>query len=347
MALLAITLKTCGLGGVAASERLRVARVLPSLPRIRDEFSRGKISWSKVRSLTRIATPANESHLCDLAMCATATQVDKIVRAMRKISAIEARQQIETRSCTWSVHDDGSTVLVLKVPTETGHAVINGINANAKFEKGVPYAQTAADTLVGLILEDGTVHGEVVVHVHPDQVTLEDGPAIAPEIAEALACNGAVTTVMETPDGPVELDRQRAANRRQRRWLAYRHRNCQIKGCDHTGAFDVHHVIERGKGGRTRLSNLVRLCAFHHRLIHLHHLIVTLNPDRTIELTFPAGNPLDRPINELTFEAPEPDAGDAIGLWYGDKLYLDLVTFGLLHGPTADRYQPARTSAQS
>jgi hypothetical protein len=119
---------------------------------------------------------------------------------------------------------------------------------------------------------------------------------------------------METPQGPIELDRQRAANARQRRWLAFRHRHCQTKGCNHDGAFEVHHVIERGKGGRTRLSNLVRLCAFHHRLIHLHHLIVALNPDRTIELTFPAGNPLDRPI--------------------------DLVTFGLFHGPTADRYQP-------
>jgi hypothetical protein len=274
-------------------------------------------------------------------MHATANQIDKIVRAMRKISRLEAREQIESRSCTWTVDDDGSLVITLKAPAEIGHAIVNAINKHATFKKGVPYAQTAADTLVGLILEDATVHGEVVVHVHPDQVNLEDGPAIAPEIAEALACNGTVTTVMETPDGPVVLDRQRAANRRQRRWLAFRHHTCQIKGCDHAGAFDVHHVVERGKGGRTRLSNLVRLCAFHHRLVHLHHLHVTLNPDRTLDLAFPAGNPLDRPIEQLDFEPPTPEPGDAIGLWYGDKLYLDLVTFGLLHGHPAERYQKA------
>jgi hypothetical protein len=167
-----------------------------------------------------------ESHLCDLAMAATASQIDKIVRAMRKISRNEAREQIESRSCSWSVDDDGSLVITLKLPTEIGYAVIGAVNGRAKFEKGVPFALTAADAMVELILEDGVVRGEVVVHVHPDQVHVEDGPAVAPEIAEALACNGTVTTVMETPDGPVVLDRQRAANKRQRRWLAFRHQTC-------------------------------------------------------------------------------------------------------------------------
>jgi hypothetical protein len=54
----------------------------------------------------------------------------------------------------------------------------------------------------------------------------------------------------------------------------------------------------------------------------VHHVIVTLNPDRTIELTFPAGNLVDRPIEQRTFSVPDPDASDAFGLWYGDELYL-------------------------
>src|SRR5262245_24515356 len=39
----------CGLGYVAASERLRVARALVDLPYIRGLLSSGKISFSKVR----------------------------------------------------------------------------------------------------------------------------------------------------------------------------------------------------------------------------------------------------------------------------------------------------------
>jgi hypothetical protein len=45
-----------GLDLNAAGERVRVARALPSLPRIGDAFGRGELSYSKVRALTRVAT---------------------------------------------------------------------------------------------------------------------------------------------------------------------------------------------------------------------------------------------------------------------------------------------------
>ena len=53
----------CALGYVAASERLRVARALGQLPHIRDGLSRGKLSFSKVRELTRVATPDTDECL--------------------------------------------------------------------------------------------------------------------------------------------------------------------------------------------------------------------------------------------------------------------------------------------
>jgi Domain of unknown function (DUF222) len=320
----------CGLGVVAASERLRVARVLPNLPVISDAFSRGKLSWSKVREITRIAQPVTDEDLCDLAMAATAAQVAKIVRAMRRVTAVEAAKQVESRGCSWHVDDDASLVVVLKVPAEIGAVVINAIKRAAVPVKGVPYRVSAADALVDLILGDAEVHAEVVVHVEADRVAIEDGPAIAPEIAEALACNGCVSTVVETPNGPVEIDRRRAATRLQRRWLGLRHRECQIDGCHHAGRFDVHHVVERAKGGRTVLTNLVRICSAHHRLIHLHHLTVRLNPDRTITLLFPAGNPVDRPIERLAFQPATPESG-YLDRWAGDRLDLDWIVTGLLH----------------
>jgi hypothetical protein len=320
----------CGLGVVAASERLRVARALPNLPVISDAFSRGKLSWSKVREVTRIATPVTDADLSDLAMAGTAAQVAKVVRAMRRVTAVEAAKQLETRGCTWHVDDDGSYVVVLKLPTETGASVINMVKVSTLPVKGVPYKQSAADAMVELIIGDREVHAEVVVHVEADQVAIEDGPAVAPEIAEALACNGCVSTVVETPTGPVEVDRRRAATRLQRRWLGLRHRECQIEGCHHAGRFDVHHVVERAKGGRTVLTNLVRLCGAHHRLIHLHHLSVRLNPDRSITLLFPAGNPVDRPIECLPFQPPTPESG-YLDRWAGDRLDLDWIVTGLMY----------------
>src|SRR5258707_7396960 len=41
----------------AARERVRVARSLPSLPRLAEAFARGELSYAKGRALTRVATP--------------------------------------------------------------------------------------------------------------------------------------------------------------------------------------------------------------------------------------------------------------------------------------------------
>ena len=45
----------------AASERLRVARVLGELPVTSDAFELGELPYSAVRELTRVATPENEA----------------------------------------------------------------------------------------------------------------------------------------------------------------------------------------------------------------------------------------------------------------------------------------------
>src|SRR5579863_5514110 len=52
-----------GLDLGAAREKVRVARALGALPLVSASMRRGEISYSKVRALTRIATPANEQDL--------------------------------------------------------------------------------------------------------------------------------------------------------------------------------------------------------------------------------------------------------------------------------------------
>jgi hypothetical protein len=53
-------------------ERLRVAHALTGLPTITQAFSEGRLSYSKVRALTRIATRENEADLAMLGEHATA-----------------------------------------------------------------------------------------------------------------------------------------------------------------------------------------------------------------------------------------------------------------------------------
>jgi hypothetical protein len=65
---------------VTARERVRVARKLAGFPTIDDALRRGEISYSKVRALVRVATPANEDLLLEHARLIPASQLEKLSR---------------------------------------------------------------------------------------------------------------------------------------------------------------------------------------------------------------------------------------------------------------------------
>ena len=72
-----------GVGVVAAREQVRVARALGDLPGIDAALHDGRLSYSKVRAMTRVATHANEAELLDLAELSTASQLERICRGYR------------------------------------------------------------------------------------------------------------------------------------------------------------------------------------------------------------------------------------------------------------------------
>src|SRR6185436_10192535 len=63
-----------------ARDHVRVARKLPETPAISDALRRGEVSYSKVRAMLRIATPANEALLLDYARFMTASQLEETCR---------------------------------------------------------------------------------------------------------------------------------------------------------------------------------------------------------------------------------------------------------------------------
>ncbi len=75
----------CGIQVATGREKIRVAKKLFDLPRISDAFATGLLSYSKVRALTRVATPANEASLLQIAIPATASQVDEYSRRLRYV----------------------------------------------------------------------------------------------------------------------------------------------------------------------------------------------------------------------------------------------------------------------
>src|SRR5690606_36463710 len=67
----------CGIDLGAAREKVRVARALEALPRISAAMAGRELSYSKVRALSRVATPATEDTLLMIALHGTAAQIGR------------------------------------------------------------------------------------------------------------------------------------------------------------------------------------------------------------------------------------------------------------------------------
>ncbi|MBW3615467.1 MAG: 13E12 repeat family protein [Actinobacteria bacterium] len=67
----------CGLDGRTAREHVRVAHRLEELRAVQRAFAEGRLSYSKVRALTRVATPEAEEFLLDLALTLSAAHLER------------------------------------------------------------------------------------------------------------------------------------------------------------------------------------------------------------------------------------------------------------------------------
>jgi len=123
----------CGIGFGAAREKVRTAHALESLPQLSAAMQRGELSYSKVRELTRVATPQNEDFLLMIGRHGTAQHVEKMVRCFRHAKEAEelsreALQQAK-RSVWYQWATDGSLILHARLPAETGEMLLKALDA--------------------------------------------------------------------------------------------------------------------------------------------------------------------------------------------------------------------------
>jgi hypothetical protein len=91
---------------------------------------------------------------------------------------------------------------------------------------------------------------------------------------------------------PLDMGKVKGIPDHLRRAVILRDQHCAWPGgCDRPPAgCQVHHLIFRSRGGKTRLKDLVLLCHYHHQVcIHRLGWTLTLNPDGTTEARSPDG----------------------------------------------------------
>jgi uncharacterized protein DUF222 len=187
-----------GLDIVAARERVRIARALGTLPILSGALKRGDLSYTKVRALTRIATPENEARLLTMGRTNTAEQIGRIVRGRRMLDGAaerrEAKRQHESRALSAYRDESGMVVIHGRLDPEGG----------AVFMQALAAAQDA-------------LHG---THT-------------SAEASERLSCDASRTWMRRDSEGNVlEVGRRtRTIPPALRRALLHRDQVCRFPGC--------------------------------------------------------------------------------------------------------------------
>ena len=319
----------CGIDNVTAREHVRVARALRTMPIVRAAFMAGALSYSKVRAVTRIATPATEADLVHVAGQTTAGQLTRLTRGVLRVKRTlhppSAADQDDRRGLHAITDDDGSLLLRVRLPADQGAAVMTAVRAASVGH----LAEQLADALVNLVvgrIQPGD-QATLLVSIEADDLAAADGVAELPggvtveaEVARRLGCDAGIIAAWRDRHGnPLRLGRRRRlVSPVLRRALERRDgHHCQFPGCSNRRNLHAYHVRHWARGGHTDLTNLVLLCPTHHRAVHEHGWRIVIEPDGRFSF-----HPPDRTMTIIA-EAPDPERVDGLAPeppppgWYG------------------------------
>ncbi len=287
----------CGIGMNAAREKVRVAHALAYLPKIDKGLSKGELSYSKVRAMTRIADETNEDYLMMIAKHGTAHHVEKLVSKYRMVKRLQnaevAEEQYRDRELSHYYDHDGCLVIkALEMAMDKnvggGHAgetPIAARRADAMAEIAETYMNndensgSTADryqvVLLELSSERDSVANDVGAASAATDVTavtseIENGPHVTAVTSRRISCDSTIVKIKEDENGePLSIGRRsRSIPPPMRRALRIRDGGCCFPGCTNTRFVDGHHIKHWADGGETSLDNLVLLCRHHHHLVH-------------------------------------------------------------------------------
>ena len=130
---------TCSMTAGTAREHVRVARAMRRMPTVTTAFQEGRLSYSKVREVTRVVGVLDEAQLCAMALTATASQLARMLRAYR--STVGSRiDQERRRAMSWVEREDGMVDLRIRLPKDEAAVMLAAVSA-AKDQFGGPPPQ--------------------------------------------------------------------------------------------------------------------------------------------------------------------------------------------------------------
>jgi len=233
-----------------------------------EAFASGRLSYSKVRAVTRFASAEDEARIVGVAGCATAARMEQLQAGMRRArTGDDVRKRHAARGVRWRFDDDGSLVGAFRLPPEQGATVVKALEvARGRFgpvgeddasaeapASTMTVVQSTADALVAMaeaLLATASAEAspaavdrfQLVIHssldalAQPDDAAddsatgseLANGVRLPPSTARRLTCACPASSMISGPDGQI-LHAGRRTRRIRGRLL--RAVNARDRGC--------------------------------------------------------------------------------------------------------------------
>jgi hypothetical protein len=303
-----------------AARVVRAGRALAHLPGMAAAFAAGHVTDEQAGVIARVAEPGHltaateqDVELAEIDAALTAIAIAQPHQVLgqavhRYLSMLDQDgpepDPTEGRRLVLAKHADGSLSGRFELDPVGGEKLQTALEALLQAGRCAgddrTRSQQQADALVQLADNALAAGGLPTLRGHKPQVIvkidLEDladpgtgrgaaemgfGAQISAARARWLACDGAVTRIVMSPDG-MPLDHGRTLRlfpAHVRRAAEVRDGGCVFAGCGApTWWCDVHHLLAWIDGGETNLENAALLCERHHTKVH-HGFRVERQPD--------------------------------------------------------------------
>jgi hypothetical protein len=260
-----------------AYERERVARELTKLPDMYQSLKHG-LHWTKVRELTRVATPETEAAWLDAAQDKNLRQVEGLVRGHKKGDLPTSPTQPELAKQLRSFEMTDETYALFRqwkamVSDECGELVDDEHALAAALQRCIagdtaerPPSQVAY--MICSNCEATTVDGAGMV-ADVSLQSRERALCDCDDLGDLAAASPERVTASVTP-------------RTRRQVIARDHGTCTTPGCRSTFGIQIHHLEHQEHGGGHHMGNLICLCFLHHKLHHDGKLAITPEAGRAV-----------------------------------------------------------------
>jgi hypothetical protein len=107
-------------------------------PAVAGLFQEGRLSYSKVRKVTRVVNVVDEQRLAELALTGTASQLARMISGFRAADGQRMTQQTK-RAVSWHRREDGMIEVRTRLPKDEAAVLLAAIDT-AKDQFGPPHS---------------------------------------------------------------------------------------------------------------------------------------------------------------------------------------------------------------